>query len=63
MARVSGRGSESVVVGGASLPARHLVITMAAGGERHVWVDTQGRVLRVEIPARSFVAMRIAAPK
>jgi hypothetical protein len=63
VARVSSRGNESVTVGAASLPARHLVITVAGGGERHVWVDDQGRVLRVEIPARNFVATRIAAPK
>jgi len=39
------------------------VISMAAGGERHVWVDAQGRVLKVEVPARNFVATRVAAPK
>jgi hypothetical protein len=62
MARVSGRGNEPVTVGGSSLPARKLVVTMP-GGERHVWVDGQGRVLRLEIPARNFVAARQAAPK
>jgi hypothetical protein len=63
MARVSNRGNESVTVGSGNLPARRLLVTIPGGGERHVWVDTQGRVLRLEIPARSFVAARQAAPK
>jgi hypothetical protein len=60
---VSIRGNEAIAVGGNSVAARHLVITIPAGPERHVWVDSQGRVLRLEIPARKFVAERIAAPK
>jgi hypothetical protein len=35
-------------------------VTFSAGGtdERTVWFDRQGRVLKVEIPARSYVAQR-----
>lgn len=62
-ATVSQRGSESVSIAGARVPGRHLVITVPGGPERHVWVDSQGRVLRFEIPSRNFVAERIAAPK
>jgi hypothetical protein len=63
MARVSSRGTESVTVGGAQLQARRLVVTTPGTPDRHVWVDDQGRVLRLEIPARSYVAARQAAPK
>ncbi|MEX2280955.1 MAG: hypothetical protein WEE89_00535 [Gemmatimonadota bacterium] len=63
MAQVSSRGNESVTVGGASLPARRLVIAAPSEPERHVWVDARGRVLRVEIPTRNYVAERVSAPK
>jgi hypothetical protein len=34
------------------------------GGEaRHVWVDTLGRVIRVEIPDRNYVALRTELPR
>jgi hypothetical protein len=29
---------------------------------RSVWVDAAGRVLRVEVPAREFVAVRTTLP-
>lgn len=62
MATVAHRGLEAVAVGGSGMQARHIAVTVN-GQERHVWVDGNGRVLRVEIPARGFVAERIAAPK
>ena len=62
-ANVALRGTESITVAGAKLSARHLVITIPGNPDRHVWVDAQGRVLRVEIPGRNFVAERIAAPR
>jgi hypothetical protein len=63
VAQVTNRGDQAVTVAGASLPARHLVVTVPGGPERHVWVDVRGRVLKLEIPARNFVAERVAAPK
>jgi hypothetical protein len=63
MARVSTRGSEPVTVGAEQLPGRKLVVSAPGGPDRHVWVDAQGRVLRLEIPARNYVAARQAAPK
>jgi hypothetical protein len=62
-AAVRVQGNESIAVGGSTVSARHLVVTVPSGPERHVWVDAQSRVLRLEIPARKFVAERIAAPK
>jgi hypothetical protein len=63
ISQVSNRGSESITVGGASLPARHLVIAAPGEPERHVWVDARGRVLKLEIPTRNYVAERVGAPK
>ena len=62
MAQVSSRSGETTI-DGLSVPARHLVVTVTGGPERHVWVDARGRVLRLEIPSRNFVAERVAAPK
>lgn len=58
---VSSLGRETVSVGGQSIEARHL--RLEAGGEvREVWVDGEGRVLRVVIPATGFRAERQAPP-
>lgn len=55
-------GSETVRIGDRSIPARHFRIVPSGAGARDVWVDEQGRVLRVEIPDRGYVAERVAAP-
>ncbi len=59
--RVTLVGETSVQVGGAALPARHLRLE---GNQevRELWVDAQGRVLRLEHPASGYVAVREAAP-
>ena len=44
-------------LGATQVPARRVVFT-AGEEERIVWFDRQGRVLRLEIPSRSFVAER-----
>jgi hypothetical protein len=62
-ATVSVAGNERVTIGGATVEARRLVVSVPGGAERQVWVDSQGRVLRLEIPARKFVAERVAAPR
>jgi hypothetical protein len=63
--RVEDRGSESVTVGGRALDARHLVLRegTTAGTERDVWVDAQGRVLKVSIASRGIVAVRDEPPR
>jgi hypothetical protein len=64
--RVDERGGESVTVGGRALSARHLVLREGAapgGAERDVWVDAQGRVLKVSIPSRGIVALRDEPPR
>lgn len=62
--RVEERGAEEVTIGGRRLAARHLVLRDPAGGaDRDIWVDTQNRVLKVEIPSRNLVALRDDAPR
>jgi hypothetical protein len=61
-AEVSSGASEAVNVGGRSVQARRLTVAPQGGSARHVWVDGQNRVLRVEIPDQNFVAVRAAAP-
>lgn len=59
--QVSSLGQETLRIGGEPIGARHL--RLEAGGEvREVWVDGEGRVLRLVIPASSFRAEREAPP-
>ena len=52
---------EPLSVGGRTLQAQHLQLVL--GGAIHdVWLDSQNRVLRVEIPAEDYVATRLAPP-
>lgn len=61
-ATITPGGQESVSAGGTTTNARRLTVQTAGGDARHVWIDTQGRVLRVEIPARNYVAVRTTLP-
>lgn len=63
MAEVTDRGEERVDVGGTSATLYHLVIRPQGGDERHVWVDALGRVIKVEIPAREYAAVRTEIPR
>jgi hypothetical protein len=63
LATVARRGEESVDVGGTTVRAYHLVVQVAGGPERHVWVDALNRVLRVEIPERAYLAVRTEIPR
>ena len=51
------RGLEETVVGTRKRSLRHLVLT-AASDVRHLWYDTGGRLMKVEIPARQLLAVR-----
>ena len=62
-AQVSNTGEERIAVQGRAVDARRLSIAPAGGPERLVWVDAQGRVLRLEVPATNFVAQRVELPK
>lgn len=62
-ATVTVTGTERITVGGQTLEARKLSVTPSGGSSATVFVDGQGRVLRLEIPASGFVAARVDAPK
>ena len=61
--QVEARGDGQVKLGAQSLAARHLVLTEAGGEERHIWVDSANRVLKVEIPGRGITALRDDPPR
>ena len=61
-ARIASAGEESITAGGQTVRARKLTVTAGSGDTRHVWVDAQNRVLKVEVPAKNYVAVRTALP-
>jgi hypothetical protein len=63
MATVSDRGEQRITVAGTPVSLYHLVVQIDGGDERHVWVDSLSRVIRVEIPARSYLAERTEIPR
>ncbi len=63
LATVTNRGEESVQVEGRSARLFHLVVQPAGGGAADVWVDDLNRVIRVEVPARQYRAVRTQLPR
>ncbi len=61
--RVSTQGNDAVTIGGRSITARVLVLTEPGGATRHIWVDDQGRVLKVSLDARGITALRDETPR
>jgi hypothetical protein len=61
-ARLTMAGEESISAGGTTVRARRLNVEPNGGDARSVWLDAGGRVLRVEVPARNFVAVRTELP-
>ena len=59
--RVIARGDEPIEIAGTKVVARHYAVVDAAG-ERQLWTDAAGRVLRVEAPMLGLVAVRDALP-
>lgn len=62
MATVTSVGEERVQIGSTSASLYHLVVQPDGGEERHVWVDALSRVIKVEIPARDYAAVRTVLP-
>jgi hypothetical protein len=60
--RVQVKGPETVVVGGRTVEATHLVLSEPGGADRDVWVDAESRVLKVAIPDRGVTATRDELP-
>jgi hypothetical protein len=61
-ASVRNAGSASIEAGGRTVSATHLIVEMSDGPTRHVYIDSAGRVLRVEIPDQNFTAVRVELP-
>lgn len=61
-AAVSVGAVENITIGGESVAARRLTVSPTGLPDRSVWVDAQGRVLRLEIEGRGMSAERIAPP-
>jgi hypothetical protein len=56
-------GEETLQVGTQDIPAIHIRVTDTGGEIRNIWVDRGGRLLKVEIPSRSLVAVRDDPPR
>ncbi|CAN5813473.1 hypothetical protein BH23GEM6_BH23GEM6_17910 [soil metagenome] len=63
MATVRDLGEERVNINGAMVSLFRLSVAPEGGDERHVWVDALNRVIRVEIPARGYLAVRTEVPR
>ncbi|MGQ0640789.1 MAG: hypothetical protein ACT4P6_08490 [Gemmatimonadaceae bacterium] len=59
---VARQGSERVEIGMSQVEAQKLVVSEQSGTTREVWIDAQGRVLKVAIPSRGIVATRDEVP-
>lgn len=55
-------GLESIEVGGENATATHWILGDGAN-RRELWTDAAGRLLRLEVPARGFVAARAELPR
>ena len=61
---IESRGAESVTIGGQALNATRLAIREQGGtATRDVWIDAQGRVLRVRIADRNIEVLRDDPPR
>lgn len=63
MAEVIDRGEERMTIRGTPATLYRLELRLPGGEARHVWVDTLGRVIRVEVPAQNYVALRTELPR
>lgn len=61
-ANVSIGPAEEISIAGTTVSARPIRMTIEGGDPRQVWIDDQGRILRVAIPARDFLADRMEIP-
>jgi hypothetical protein len=61
--RVQANGTERLAIGGVPFEARQIILTEPGGATRRIWVDAQGRVLRVSLEGRGVVAQRDDPPR
>jgi hypothetical protein len=55
--------TDTIVVAGVRREARRWRVTASSGDLRLVWADTEGRLLRLSIPARNLEALRDDVPR
>lgn len=60
---VEDRGVEGVEIAGRSLSGRRYTLVSSVRGTKDVWVDAQGRLLKVSVPAKGVVALRDDPPR
>ena len=63
VAQVAFGGADKIAIAGRSYDALKYTVTAPGTPGREVWTDSEGRVLRLEIADRKFIAQRVAAPK
>lgn len=63
VANITHETGEKVAIGGRSFDAHKYTVAVPGLPTRYVFVDEEGRVLRLEIPERNFVAQRVEAAK
>jgi hypothetical protein len=61
--RVEARGVENVEIAGRSLPGRRFALISSSQATRDVWIDENGRLLKVAIPEKGLVALRDDPPR
>ncbi|MGQ0713584.1 MAG: DUF6134 family protein [Gemmatimonadaceae bacterium] len=61
--RVDNEGSDAVVIDGSRLTATRYVMTEPDGSTRRIWVDGEGRVLKVTLEGRGITALRDNPPR
>lgn len=61
-AQVDAQGQDRIQVGGKTVEAHRISVTVPGTPERQLWIDDNGRVLRLEIPSRKYLAERSALP-
>src|SRR5512140_1199118 len=49
LATVTAAGSDAIDIGGQKVQARHLVVSASGRADRELWLDADGRVLRVSV--------------
>jgi hypothetical protein len=61
--RVDNEGADAVTISGNRIAATRYAITEPDGATRRIWVDAQGRVLRVALEGRGIIATRDDPPR
>jgi hypothetical protein len=60
---VADLGADTLKISGRAIGARHHVLRGSDGQSREIWVDGQGRLLKVALPAKGLVALRDDLPR